>query len=100
MKRVDNPSTDQEWFNAIRECRSGSLSDKEWCKTSGISRNSLYYHIRKLRRKGYDIPQPSRARGTCDKQEVIPLTFIYVCNGGQLPAVNRSAEAIALTYKM
>lgn len=75
MKRKENLNTDQDWFEAIRECRAGSLSDRDWCEVNGISRNSLYYHIKKLRNKGYYIPKPARTSSTCTKQEVIPLVF-------------------------
>lgn len=75
MNRKRIPCTDQEWFEAIMECRSGSLSDRKWCEANGISRYSLNYHIKKLRGKGYDIPRHVRTRSACVKQEVIPLIF-------------------------
>ena len=55
MIQKNTLSSDHEWMEVIRVCRSSGLSVREWCRTSGISRNSLYYHIRKLRAMGVSI---------------------------------------------
>ena len=72
MKK-NNVRSDLEWFETIRECRSSGLSERKWCEANGISHNSLHYYIKKLRGRGYDIPQPSRVSGNGPRQEVVPL---------------------------
>ena len=67
------PKSDQDWINTIRECHSSGLSDRKWCEVSGISRNSLYYHIRKLRERGYEIPAAVHSESASPKQEVVPI---------------------------
>lgn len=71
MKK-NNVRSDLEWFETIRECRSSGLSERKWCEANGISHNSLHYYIKKLRGRGYDIPQPSRVSGNGPRQEVVP----------------------------
>lgn len=72
MKK-NNVRSDLEWFETIRECRSSGLSERKWCEANGISHNSLHYYIKKLRGRGYDIPQPSRVSGNGPRQEIVPL---------------------------
>lgn len=86
MKANDHLQSDQEWINIIRECHSSGLSARKWCKVSGVSRNSLNYHIRKLREKGYDIPVMIKNDSAYIKQEVVPL----VIRDDQVLSENRS----------
>ena len=65
--------TDQEWLDIIYECRSSGLTDKAWCEQHQIDPSSFYNHIRKLRRKSYDIPKPTFTGNSQDRQEVVPL---------------------------
>ena len=67
------PKSDQDWINTIRECRSSGLSDRKWCEVSGMSRNSLCYHIRKLRERGYEIPAAVHSESASPRQEVVPI---------------------------
>lgn len=46
---VRNEYRVQFWANAIRECRESGLSNREFCIQNGISVNSYYYWLRKLR---------------------------------------------------
>lgn len=48
--------TDQEWLELIQDCRTSSMSDKDWCNQHHIQRSSFYYHIRRFRDIAYIIP--------------------------------------------
>lgn len=74
MIQKNTLSSDHEWIEVIHACLSSGLSIREWCRTSGISRNSLYYHIRKLRAMGHYFTYPSKG-DTCE-QEVVPLVIV------------------------
>ena len=87
MIQKNTLSSDHEWMEVIRVCRSSGLSVRDWCRTSGISRNSLYYHIRKLRAMGYD-PACLPGDGTCE-QEVVPLAIV---ESGSLSNECRSSQ--------
>lgn len=60
--------TDQEWFDFIQRCRTSGMSDSDFCREQGVSRTSLYRHIRKLREKAYELPKKHE-----DKHEVVQL---------------------------
>ena len=67
------PKSDQDWISTIRECRPSGFSDRKWCEVSGMSRNSLCYHIRKLRERGYEIPAAVHSESASPRQEVVPI---------------------------
>lgn len=62
--------TDQEWFDLILESRTSELRVKDWCKQHNITGKALYYHTRRLREQGYDIPARTSA-GSYPKQEIV-----------------------------
>ena len=35
----------------IQECRSSGLTDKDWCREHGVSGNSFYYNVKKLKKQ-------------------------------------------------
>ena len=66
--------TDQEWLDVIQTCRTSGMTDKDWCRSNGISQTSLYRHINRLRKKDYAIPEHGRVQ--LDKgHEVVPVEF-------------------------
>ena len=66
--------TDQEWLDVIQSCRTSGMTDKDWCRSNGISQTSLYRHINRLRKKDYAIPEHGRVQ--LDKgHEVVPVEF-------------------------
>ena len=66
--------TDQEWLDVIQTCRTSGMTDKDWCRSNGISQTSLYRHINRLRKKDYAIPDHGRIQ--LDKgHEVVPVEF-------------------------
>lgn len=48
--------SDEQWLNAVKECRASGLSDKDWCATQGIHTATFYRAIRRLRSKACSIP--------------------------------------------
>ena len=48
--------TDEQWLNAINDCRASGLSDKDWCSMHGIHTATFYRAIRRLRKKACQIP--------------------------------------------
>ncbi len=39
----------QEWQQRIMDCWSSGMSVKAWCQENGISTDSYYFHLRKIR---------------------------------------------------
>lgn len=68
----------EEWYRLVTECRQSGLSDAEWCLRNGISRNSFYKAIGRLRKKAFNVPAP-HDRKTLDltaphgKQDVVQI---------------------------
>lgn len=91
--------TDQEWFDLIRDCKTSSLKVKSWCEQHGITAKALAYHTRRLRQKGYTIPQRSTQTIPYEKQEVICLDIpksISVGRADGAPLVPWTTSAVAL----
>ncbi len=65
--------TDQEWFELIQDCRTSGLKIKVWCEQHSVTIKALYYHTRRLRQKGYAIPQRTVAATPLEKQEGVCL---------------------------
>lgn len=73
QKRIKR--TDQEWFDLINDCRTCGLKVKVWCEQHNVTAKALYYHIRQLRQKGYEIPQRTMGSIPQEKQEVVCLAI-------------------------
>lgn len=65
--------TDQQWLDLIRECRNSGQTDKDWCHEHRISPSNFYYHIRRLRKKAYPIPEASLSGKISLQQDVVPV---------------------------
>lgn len=63
-----------EQFRLVTECRQSGLSDYQWCKNHGISPNTFYNWVSRLRKKGYALPDRSVNEGI--RQEVVKLNII------------------------
>ena len=73
MAKIRKKRNDNDWLELINECRSSGLTDKDWCRLHRLSSSSFYYHIRKLRKNGYDIPSSAINNGITFSQEVVPV---------------------------
>ena len=66
--------TNAEWFTMIQECRSSGLTDKDWCRQHGVSVNTFYYNVKKLKKLAFTIPVPNSRQSVPKKQEIVSLT--------------------------
>ncbi len=84
--------TDQEWLELIQQCRTSTMSDKDWCDLHHIQRSSFYYHIRRFRDSACAIPEASLPV-VHGKQEVVQLRISDLDSFPiQTPALNNSLE--------
>ncbi|WP_300695870.1 hypothetical protein [uncultured Phocaeicola sp.] len=63
-------------------CKTSSLKVKIWCEQHGITAKAIDYHTRRLRRKGYTIPQRIPQTFPCEKQEMVCLDATIGAVGG------------------
>lgn len=97
QKRIKR--TDQEWFDLIKDCKTSSLKVKIWCEQHGITEKALGYHTRRLRQKGYCIPQRPVKTMSCEAQEVVCLDIpksIPVGMADHTPSAPWAANAAVL----
>ena len=67
---------DSEWLAIITEARNSGLTDREWCEAHGISKNTFYTAVDRLRKKACNVPDPQRRQVidfTANKQEVVQI---------------------------
>lgn len=63
----------RHWLGLITECRASGLSDRQWCRQNNISRNRLYYYLRKLRALACEIPASRAEENPARKQEIVSI---------------------------
>lgn len=98
QKRIKR--TDQEWLDLIKDCKTSSLKVKTWCEQHGITAKAIDYHARRLRQKGYTIPQRI-PQTTYEKQEIVCLDISKSLSAGreEIPLLNPwNANAAALRF--
>lgn len=98
QKRIKR--TDQEWLDLIKDCKTSSLKVKIWCEQHGITAKAIDYHARRLRQKGYTIPQRI-PQTTYEKQEIVCLDISKSFSAGreETPLWNPwTANAAALRF--
>ena len=67
--------TDEEWLSLIQECRSSGFSDRAWCEQNGISINTFYNTITRLKKKACMVPEAIGS--TMDASpEIVPLLLV------------------------
>ena len=64
--------SDDQWINALQECRSSGMTDKDWCAVQGIHPSTLYKAIKRLQRKACAIPA-HEPRTVSVTQEVVEV---------------------------
>ena len=57
---TDHYCTLEEWHSLILDCRGSGMTDAEWCRLNGISKNALYSALKRLRKKAVELPPPSK----------------------------------------
>lgn len=55
--QIQHPRSDETWMKLITESRQSGLTDAEWCLRNGVSKNSFYAAVRRLRKKAYALPE-------------------------------------------
>ena len=68
---MSTTSKDEQRLNQNTQCRSSGLTDRQWCMENGIPVSTFYYHVRTLRKKACEIPEPVNAHA--QKQEVVQI---------------------------
>ena len=89
--------TEAEWMTLIQTCCSSGLTDRSWCEQNGISINTFYNTISKLRKKSCVIPKSLESRVN-ELPEIVPVSvsseFIaYVVNAKAASAENKTKKA-------
>ncbi|MCD8131930.1 MAG: IS66 family insertion sequence element accessory protein TnpB [Lachnospiraceae bacterium] len=71
------PTSTDEQYRLVLECRASGLSDYQWCMEHGIKPGTFYNWIKRLRQKECkDIPMANRGKGGNPvKQEVVKIDF-------------------------
>ena len=73
MSQKRQKHTDQEWISLIRECMASNQPVRSWCEQHNMTTKAFYYHTRRLRQKGYPVPQRGVHPAPREKQEVVCL---------------------------
>lgn len=71
--------TPAEWLAVITEARQSGLSDKDWCQRNGISVQTFYNAVKRLRKKACEVPErvSSGAKTIIpEKQEVVRVDLV------------------------
>ena len=61
-----------EWMALITEARQSGLTDAEWCRCNGVSRNSFYSAIKRLRKRACSIPGRNPLADRSDSFDPVP----------------------------
>ena len=65
----------EEWKSIIETARSSGLTDKDWCLANGVSINTFYYNVRRLRRIACSVPK-HMGRSKSLPQAVVPVEIV------------------------
>lgn len=87
---------DKFWLDQIQQCRESGLTDRQWCIHNNISPSTFYYHVKTLREKACQLPEPICKEP--QNQEVVPLNFtkepVHMDYSIHVPAVRMSIHGI------
>lgn len=84
--------SDRYWYDLILRCRTSGLSDYQWLLENNIKSPTFYYHLKRLRQKACDIPEPPRKTSKAEIQEVVPVFF----KDEELPVSNAASEKMII----
>ena len=48
----------EQWTALIRDCKSSGMKVEAWCAANGVSRDSYYYWLRKIRKAAIEQNEP------------------------------------------
>ena len=67
----------EEQMKLIMACRTSGLSDYQWCEQNGINKSSFYNWVNRLRKVGYQFPEPENKKHSLPmKQEVVKVEVL------------------------
>ncbi len=72
---MNKPKSVEEWRRIIDKARSSGLSDKDWCLAHGVSINTFYYNVRRLRRNACAVPE-AVGKYSSSPQAVVPVEIV------------------------
>ncbi len=79
MSNLQPRRSKEEWFALIQEARKSGMTDAQWCSANGISRNSFYSAVKRLRKCSCAIPS-SKPHDiydlTASNQEVVKVDIL------------------------
>ena len=64
----------KNWDGIIKECQASGLSVKDWCEAQGISRDTYYYWLRKIRERARE-KLPEEIKADLPKETNAPVVF-------------------------
>jgi hypothetical protein len=91
---MSKPKSIEEWGHIIETARSSGLSDKDWCLANGVSINTFYYNVRRLRHNACVVPKTT-GRYVSPSQAVVPVEILDD-TGTDSIAGNEPATAICI----
>lgn len=59
--------TDDQWFEIVKEYLASNMTRDDWCKKEGIPKDTFNKALRRLKNKGYAIPQRTKKRSATNK---------------------------------
>ena len=70
--------TKDEWFSLIQEARKSGMTDAQWCRVNGISRNAFNSALKRLRKCSFAIPTKSHDTYdlTVSRQDVVRVDIV------------------------
>ena len=85
----------QEWQQRVLDCQNSGMSVKAWCQANGISPDSYYFHLRKIRESvleenqiiPLEPPKPVSSTGIRIESAGITITLPETVTPEQLTAV-------------
>ena len=71
----------EEQYRLVMDCRQSGLSDARWCEENAIQPSTFYNWVTRLRKKGCEIPPPTR------KEDLLPVPHQDVVRVDLVPDV-------------
>lgn len=94
---MNKPKSIEEWKDIITTARTSGLSDKDWCAANGVSINSFYYNVRRLRKHACEIPVANNSH-VAAPQAVVPLEIVDEISQSEVYSSNDDPTPISINF--